>query len=64
MYKYKVKMKSIFPRSIDSIANTKEELENVIEIKLSDTDWKQLEKGKKVIVEDEDIIVTIEKIKS
>ena len=63
MYKYKVTVKGIFPRSFTSTADSKEEIENATGMTITDGIWNAVENGKKGIVEDEYQVLIIEKKK-
>lgn len=63
MYKYKVTLKAIFPRSFTSQADTKQEIEDATGMTISDGIWNGVENGKKGIVEDEYQVLIIEKQK-
>lgn len=63
MYKYTVTTKAIFPRPLTGQAKTKEEIESATGMTITDGIWNAVLKGKKGIIEDEDFVLTIEKIK-
>ena len=62
-YTYKVTTKAIFPRPITGQADSKEEIEGSTGMTITDGVWATVLKGKKGIVEDEDFVLVIEKIK-
>ncbi len=62
-YKYTVTTKAIFPRPITGQADSKEEIEQATGMTITDLTWSIVEKGKKGIVEDENFVLIIEKIK-
>lgn len=63
MYKYKITSKQIFPRPINSTADSKEEIEQATGMTITELDWQILERKGKRIVEDENFVLVIEKKK-
>ena len=62
-YRYTVTTKEIFSRPLTSTADTKEEIEEATGMTITQLDWDILERSGKRIVEDENFVLTIEKIK-
>ena len=62
-YKYPVTTKEIFSRPVSSSADTKEEIEQATGMTITQLDWDILNRSGNRIVEDENFVLTIEKIK-
>ena len=62
-YKYTVTTKEIFSRPVSSSADTKEEIEQATGMTITQLDWDILNRSGNRIVEDENFVLTIEKIK-
>lgn len=61
-YKYEVKLKAIFSRTLTSSADSKEEIEEATKMSIPDGVWQSVLEGKKGIVEDEHFTMTIQKL--
>lgn len=61
-YKYTVTTKEIFSRDEESIADSKEQIEQCTGVEIPQGVWMDVQKGKKGIAENESFVIIIQKI--